>query len=478
VSLSIYIYNTLTRSAELFQPLNPPLVKTYFCGPTVYDHTHLGHVRSYLSFDFIKRYLKLRGYTVFHVQNITDIDDKIIRRANEEGVLWNEVANRYAKEYLEVLQKLNIIVDVHPRVTEHIKEIIEFIEKLVEKGYAYVVSSGSVYFDVSTVSDYGKLSKRSRSEEWRQEEEYLAEKKNPYDFALWKAAKPGEPWWESPWGRGRPGWHTECAVMSSRYLGTQFDIHGGGQDLIFPHHENEIAMAEAAYGVRPWVRYWIHMGYLTIRGEKMSKSLGNIVTAREALDKWGSEVLRLWAFSAHYRKQLEFEENILESFKVLYQRLVTAVEITKKIIRSSNVVHHLSDDDIAVLSKLEEYEMLFHKAMSEDFNTPKALEAVNGVVSIVFKEIEERERLELALRAYSILSSFNTVLGVLDKQLRDRVEVDLGVVEKLVDLIIKVRAELRKRRDYELSDRIRQELLALGIKVFDYKDESKWVWER
>jgi len=463
---------------EPFQPLNPLIVKAYFCGPTVYDHTHLGHVRAYLSFDYIKRYLKLRGYTVYHVQNITDIDDKIIKRASEEGISWNEVANRYTKEYLEVLQKLGVVVDVHPRVTEHIKEIIEFIEKLIEKGHAYVAPSGSVYFDVSTVLDYGKLSKRSKSEEWRQEEEYLAEKRNPYDFALWKAAKPGEPWWDSPWGRGRPGWHTECAVMSSRYLGAQFDIHGGGQDLIFPHHENEIAMAEAAYGVKPWVKYWIHMGYLTVRGEKMSKSLGNVITAKDALSKWGAEVLRLWVFSAHYRKQLEFEENVMEGFRALYQRLVTAVEVLKKVIKSSTIAHHLPDKDIVMLSKLEEYEIAFHKAMSDDFNTPKALEAINGVVSLVFKEIESRERLEHALRAYTILSNFNAVLGVLDKQLKDRVEVDLDVIEKLVDLIIKVRAELRKRKDYELSDRIRQELLSLGIKVFDYKDGSKWVWER
>ncbi|MCI4438052.1 MAG: class I tRNA ligase family protein, partial [Ignisphaera sp.] len=286
------------------------------------------------------------------------------------------------------------------------------------------------------------------------------------------------PWWESPWGRGRPGWHTECAVMSTRYLGTQFDIHGGGQDLIFPHHENEIAMAEAAFGVKPWVKYWIHVGYLTVRGEKMSKSLGNIVTAKEALDKWGPEVLRLWVFSAHYRKQLEFNETLLESFKALYQRLVNATETLKRIVKNGSIAHHLSDDDVATLKKLEEVEIRFHEAMSEDFNTPKALEAVNELASLVFKEIEPRERLELALRAYTILSNFNVVLGVLDKHLKEKIELESDIIEKLIDLIIRVRTELRKRKEYELSDSIRQELLALGIKVFDYKDGSKWVWEK
>ncbi|MEM0026597.1 MAG: cysteine--tRNA ligase [Ignisphaera sp.] len=476
--MSIKIYNTLTRSVEPFQPLSPPLIKAYFCGPTVYDYTHLGHIRAYLAFDFIKRYLKLRGYTFIHVQNITDIDDKIIKRANEEGVSWSEIADRYTREYLDVLTKLDIVIDIHPKVTEHIKEIIEFVEKLIEKGHAYVAPSGSVYFDVSTVSDYGKLSKRFKSEEWRQEEEFLAEKRNPYDFALWKAAKPGEPWWESPWGRGRPGWHTECAVMSSRYLGTQFDIHGGGQDLIFPHHENEIAMAEAAYGVKPWVKYWLHVGYLTVRGEKMSKSLGNVITAKEAIEKFSPEVLRLWVFSAHYRKQLEFNENILQEYRVLYQRLVTAIENLRNIIKSPRISHYLTDEEISILSKLEAGEMMFHEAMSNDFNTPKALEAVNNVLSTIFKDVMRKETYELALRAYSILVNFNTVLGVLDKYLKEKIAVDLELIEKLVDLIIRVRTELRKRKEYELSDRIRQELLALGIKIFDYKDESKWVWER
>jgi len=476
--VSIVVYNTLSRSYEPFKPLNEYVVKAYFCGPTVYDYTHLGHIRAYLAFDFIKRYLVLKGYDVIHVQNITDIDDKIIKRSQEENVPWNVITERYTKDYLEVLNTLGIKVDIHPTVTSHIKEIIDFVQLLVDKGHAYVAPSGSVYFDLSTVADYGKLSGRRSSEEWRQEEEFLSEKRNPYDFALWKASKPGEPWWNSPWGRGRPGWHTECAVMSSKYLGHQFDIHGGGQDLIFPHHENELAMAEAAFGVKPWVKYWIHVGYLTIRGEKMSKSLGNIVLAREAINKWGPEVLRLWVFSAHYRKQLEFSEDILMQFKELHRKLVLVVETLRKILKSSSALHRLEEEELNTLKILEAIETSFHDAMSEDFNTPKALEAINRLASTVFKEVEPRDNYTLSLRAYTILYNMNKVLGVLDKYFEEKIPVDLDLVEKLVDIVIRVRTELRKKRDYELSDRIREELLKLGIRVYDYKDGSRWVLER
>jgi len=470
------IYNTLTRKVEEFTPSQVGVVRAYFCGPTPYDHLHLGHARAFVSFDFIRRYLILKGYNVFYVQNITDIDDKIIRKAGELGVQWFEVAEKYTKEYLELLEKLKIAVDLHPKVTEHIEDIVRFVEKLIEKGHAYVAPSGSVYFDITTYSDYGRLSGRVGREEWRQEEEFLLEKRNPFDFALWKAAKPGEPFWNSPWGPGRPGWHIECSVMSSKYLGDTIDIHGGGQDLIFPHHENERAQSEAYFGKSPWVRYWIHIGPLTVVGEKMSKSLGNIVRLTDAVKRWGPEVIRLWIFSSHYRKPLDYSEESLEQFQVSYKRIVNLYEMLRRLIKERPVEHRLSDAEISTWVKVSQTWEEFIDSLDNDMNTPKALAALNKLVSLAYSEIMTYDKSSLAFKALSTLELMDRVLGVLPP--REEIAKTSDEVEELVKLIVEVRSRLRARKMYEESDWIRAELSKLGIRLADTKDGTRWFIER
>lgn len=471
----IRVRSTPGDSLELFKPFRQGLVRMYVCGPTVYDYMHVGHARTYVAFDAIKRYLQLRGYNVIHVQNITDIDDKIINRANREGRDWREVVDEFSRDYFEMLKTLNIVVHMHPRVTEHISDIIEFIEGLIEKGYAYVAPSGSVYFDVEAFPDYGRLSGRFHPEQWRQEEDVVKEKRHPYDFALWKAWKPGEPYWESPWGRGRPGWHIECSVMSSRYLGGQFDIHGGGQDLIFPHHENERAQSEAYFGTRPWVKYWLHTGYLTIRGEKMSKSLGNIIPVREALQKWGSKTLRFWLLSAHYRTQLDFSEEAIEQARTTLRRIEAAYNDVLRLIRDTEPEPVLSGEKLKVLNEIYTSYYAFHEAMSTDFNTAQALSAVMDTVRIVNSKVLPSESYTLAAMALRIFREFNHVYAVLEED--EKVTPEEKLVDKLIDLIVRVRSELRSKKMYDLADAIRAELATLGIRLYDYPG-GKTVWRK
>jgi len=465
------VYNTLSRRLEVFSPLNPGTVLMYVCGPTVYDYTHVGHARTYVAFDVIKRYLRLKGYDVVHVQNITDIDDKIIRRSREEGRSWREVADEFTRDYLEVLEKLNIKVDLHPRVTEHISEIIEFIGLLLEKGYAYVAPSGSVYFDVDRYGDYGRLSGRLSKEEWGQEQEYVKEKKHPYDFALWKAAKPGEPWWESPWGPGRPGWHIECSVMATLYLGERFDIHGGGSDLIFPHHENERAQSEAALGVKPWVRYWLHTGMLTVEGQKMSKSLGNIVPLKDLFREWQPEVVRLWLATVHYRSVVNFSDASLHQAGRNYERLANAVQALQEVLRKEEYSFKLSDEGRKLLREMARLRRGFYEAMDEDFNVSKAFSYVYELTSIVFSRILEKPEAAVALRALALLEEFNKVLGVLDKFFSRAPPLPL---DQLIELIVEVRKRLRKAREYELADWIREQLLKQGVRLYDRGEETVW----
>ncbi len=471
----IKLYNTLSRKVEVFEPFEPGIVRMYVCGPTVYDYNHIGHGKAFVVYDALKRYLVLRGYHVFHVMNITDIDDKIIRRAYEEGKDWREIADYYTRDYLDSLEKLNVHVDLHPRVTEHIKEIIEFIQILIDKGYAYIAPSGSVYFDVDRYPDYGRLSGRLNKELWSQEQEFLGEKKHPYDFALWKAWKPGEPYWEAPWGKGRPGWHIECSVMSTRYLGKQFDIHGGGTDLIFPHHENERAQSEAALGVKPWVKYWVHVGMVMMAGEKMSKSLGNIIPLREAFKTWGPEALRLWYLMGHYRRPQLFTEESIEQAKKFYERLVQVTNLLKKLGKEAESPHKMSDKDIKILYSLFETRARFHEALSNDFNTPNALAAVSEYATIVFRDIQYNPKYTLVWTAYKLLKEYNTVLGVLDKHLMETPRELEDLLDNVINVIVDVRKELRERKLYDLSDRIRSELGKLGIILMDKGRETTWM---
>ena len=468
----LHVFNTLGRRLEAFEPIHPGKVSIYVCGPTVYDYTHIGHARTYVAFDVVKRYLRLLGYDVFHVQNITDIDDKIIRRAAEEGRDWREVADMYTRDYLEVLAKLNVRVDLHPRVTHHIRDIIGFVQTLIDRGHAYVAPSGSVYFDVTTYEGYGELSGRLSRELWGQEQEFVKEKRNPFDFALWKAAKPGEPCWESPWGLGRPGWHIECSTMSTRYLGGQFDIHGGGSDLIFPHHENERAQSEAALGKRPWVKYWLHTGMLTVKGEKMSKSLGNIVALKDLFTEWRPEVVRLWLATVHYRSVIEFSDDALQQAQRNYERLVAAAYELRKILRDEEYSFHVSDSGLETIREMERLRDSFYNAMNDDFNASKAFSSVYELTSIVYSRVMNKPEGAVALRAYSLLEEFNRVIGVLDRVFA---EAPQPSIEQLLEILIEARKRLRSSKNYELADWIREQLAKIGIRLYDKGEETSWV---
>lgn len=474
--MTIRITNTLTGEKEIFQPIIPGLVRMYVCGPTPYDHTHIGHARTYIVFDVIRRYFELRGYNVFYVMNITDIDDKIIRKAKELNISWEEIPKKYTEEFIDILHKLNIkLPHVMPKVTDHISDIVNFIKKLIDKGYAYV-SNGSVYFEVDKYRKYGKLSKRENKQEWRQELEVLKEKKKPYDFALWKKAKPGEPLWESPWGPGRPGWHIECSVMSSKYLGTQFDIHGGGRDLIFPHHENEIAQSESCFGVEPWVKYWLHVGYLTIKGEKMSKSLGNIIPVYEVLKKYKPEVLRLYLISSYYRNPMDFTWDGLEQAETLFNRLATLTQNLKKIISEEVLPNRLDYDVKKYIKELSRLRASFYAKMDDDFNMAKAMPYIHEFIYLTNKALRENPSYPIALATLKILEEFNSVLGVLDKYLAPTSEAETKL-KQVIEAIVRIRHEFRMKKDYTTSDKIRSELAKVGIKLLDSKEKTTWIIE-
>lgn len=442
------IFNTLTRKKETFEPIEDKKVKMFVCGPTVYDHSHIGHAKTYVQFDMIIKYLKFRGFKVFYLQNITDLDDKIIQRAKEKGISPKELAKKFEGEYHKDMETLGVnSVDKYARATDFIEAIIKQVETLVKKGFAYQIDDG-VYFDLKKFPDYGKLSRRTTldAEDSVTRIDDSIEKRNKGDFCLWKISKPDEPKWESPFGEGRPGWHIEDTAITEAQFGPQYDIHGGARDLIFPHHEAEIAQMEAASGKNPLVRYWIHTGFLTVNGKKMAKSLGNFVTIRDALKKWDAKTLRLFFLLTHHRSPIDFSEETLNNVKNSLDRLN---EFLRKVKGGKD------ESDIELVEKTRKD---FIEAMDDDFDTPKAL-------SIIFDFIREVNKKGGGKKSYKLLKEFDEIFGVLSE---DEVELT-GEVEEL----IKKREKARKEGRWKDADEIRDEIEKLGFLLEDSKEGVK-----
>ncbi|MEW5766425.1 MAG: cysteine--tRNA ligase [bacterium] len=480
------LYNTLTGQKEEFIPLDPRLVKIYVCGITPYDHCHLGHARCYLTFDLLRRYIEHLGYNLLYVQNLTDVDDKIIERANEMGVPIQELTRKYIKEYFRVMEALNIKpASIYPRATEHIPEMKEGISRLIEKGYAYQ-AGGDVFFEVSKLDGYGCLSGRNPEEinSLGARLELNPEKRNQADFTLWKKSKEGEPKWDSPWGAGRPGWHTECVVMSTKYLGEEFDIHGGGADLIFPHHENEIAQVRGLTG-KSLARYWLHNGFLTYEEEKMSKSLGNVVLLKDLLETYSADILRLFFFNAHYRSPLSFTLDKLDQAAKALDRLRGALTNISHCLSetagdtSEAAVPALSFDELSkeeseFYQQTEKSQQDFESALADDLHTPKALSVIFDLVAavnqfLVLPMTPLRKR--LLKKARDKIEEAKGVLG-LSRGEKDYQKEVLG--QDLLPLLIHLREKARQRRDWAEADWIREELGKLGIILEDLPGGTRW----
>jgi cysteinyl-tRNA synthetase len=487
------IYNTFTGRKEEFVPLIPNKVKIYVCGVTVYDHCHIGHARSAIVFDVIRRYIKYKGFDVKYVRNFTDIDDKIINRAKQEGIAWDVVAKKYTAEYYKDMDRLGVgRADVEPKATEHIEEIIGIIKGLIEKGYAYEVDS-SVYFSVDKFIGYGNLSKKDMEEMMAGARVEVDErKKNPLDFALWKKSKEGEPSWESPWGSGRPGWHIECTAMSIKHLGESFDIHGGGADLLFPHHENEIAQSEAFTG-KPFAKYWIHNGFITIDKEKMSKSLGNFFTIKEVLDKFDPEVVRFFLLSTHYRSPIEFSDDQLREAESSIDRYYTTIARINDFLGTLIVFTSLEKKDggkeeFSNAGKIFEGLLLsfrekFEEAMDDDFNTALALGHIFELIREANRFLDNRpsglksrnllsQTKELLFEAGEILNIFGRTPHVWYLSLMEIR--NIGLSEKNILEKIKERQDARQKKDWHIADAIRKELEEKGIILEDKKDGTDW----
>ena len=460
------LYNTLTRKKEEFVPLEEGKVKMYVCGPTVYNYIHIGNARPYVVFDTVRRYFEYKGYDVTYIQNFTDVDDKIIKKANEENTTMEVISGRYIEECFKDADGLNVKrASHHPRVTEEMDHIIEMIETLIANGAAYE-NDGTVYFDTKAFPEYGKLSKKNLDELIAGASERVSfdeAKKNSTDFVLWKPFKPGEPKWQSPWGEGRPGWHIECSVMAKRYLGDTIDIHAGGEDLIFPHHENEIAQSEAA-NKKPFARYWLHNGFITVDNEKMSKSLGNFFTVREISEEFPYEVIRFFILNGHYRMPLNFSRDLMQACKNGLERIKNCRNDLAYYVNNAPE----GDADEAVLAELEKYRAQFEEAMDDDFNTADAITAVYELVrftNIKIKENISKATAEAIAKMFDLLCS---VLGLLEA--KEEADEDTALIEEL----IAKRAEAKKNKDFATADAIRDELANMGITIKDTRQGVQW----
>ncbi len=464
------IYNTLTRQKENFIPLEDHKVKMYVCGPTVYNYIHIGNARPYVIFDTVRRYLEYRGYEVTYIQNFTDVDDKIIKRANEENSTMQEIAERFIQATLEDADALNVKrATVHPRVTEEMPEIIDMIRILIDKGSAYAVK-GSVYFDTQAFYGYGKLSKKNQEElEAGIRIEVDEDKKHPMDFVLWKPQKPGEPAWESPWGMGRPGWHIECSVMAKKYLGDTIDIHAGGEDLIFPHHENEIAQSEAANG-KPFCKYWMHNGYINVNNQKMSKSKGNFFMLRDILKEFPSEVVRFFILNGQYRSPINFSHELMQASQNGLERIKNAVGSLDHHIHHAQV-EGMREDEIAVAGEMERFQKQFNEAMEDDFNTADAVAAIFELVRFGNTHVTSISTKSFAKAVKEEIIKLCGILGLLEK--KEEVSID----EQYIESMIQKRQEARKAKNWAESDRIRDELKNMDIIVEDTPQGVRWVYK-
>ena len=479
-------YNTFTRKKEEFVPREPNKVYMYVCGITAYDLCHIGHARSAVVFDVLVRFLRFKGYDVVYVRNFTDIDDKIINRANKEGLSCREVAEKYIAHFYEDMDKLGVLrADIEPKATEHIKEMQDLIQTLIEKGHAYVTKSGDVYFRVRSFPEYGMLSGRNIEElEAGKRIKPGEEKEDPLDFALWKSSKPGEPWWDSPWGKGRPGWHIECSAMSAKYLGIPLDIHGGGQDLIFPHHENERAQSKAATG-KEFVRYWIHNGFVQINKEKMSKSLGNFITLKEIFEKYQPETLRLFLLTKHYRTPLDFSWEIMEeterSLKRIYQTKLQIEEaLSKRKWKNKPIPEDIEKQFYEAIKDWED-------TLEDDLNTALLLGKVFSAVRALNRLLEDKNAKnsqrsrDIFLKALDFFKQTGSVLGVFTQDSRSFLEemkaIKLnrkGINKDEVERLVEERSLARKEKNYQKADEIRDKLRDMGIEVHDTPQGTFW----